>query len=63
MNKAKQEVVFHLNEPLSKSNNEKVPIEHKFIMTPLGNQDVFILKQSEQENIKGFYLNVLYIYI
>jgi hypothetical protein len=35
-----------------KSVEETVPTEHKFVMTPLGSQDVYILKQSE-ENSKG----------
>jgi hypothetical protein len=54
-------VAFHLNQALrpnatTKTNataaEEKVPLEHKFVMTPLGGQDIFILKQSE-ENSKG----------
>jgi hypothetical protein len=53
----KQEVVFHLNEVLAKTTKsgekeEKIPLEHKFVMTPLGSQAVYILKQSE-ENSKG----------
>jgi hypothetical protein len=53
--------VFLLNESLSKSIKqvagekpieETIPTEHKFVMTPLGSQDVFILKQAE-ENSKG----------
>jgi hypothetical protein len=59
--KPKQEVVFLLNESLSRSVKqtagerkveETVPTEHKFVMAPLGSQDVYILKQSE-ENSKG----------
>jgi hypothetical protein len=50
-------VVFLLNESLSKSikpvaGEETIPTEHKFVMTPLGSQDIFILKQAE-ENSKG----------
>lgn len=63
MPKPKQEVVFHLNESLGKSVSskigekvveEKVPAEHKFVMTPLGNQALYILKQSEEAS-KGIY--------
>ena len=32
---------------------EKIPFEHKFVTTPLGSQNVFILKQTD-ENSKGF---------
>jgi len=35
-----------------KSFEEKIPLEHKFVTTPLGSQDVFILKQYE-EGSKG----------
>ncbi len=61
--KQKQDVVFLLNESLSKSIKqetaeksveENVPTEHKFVMTPLGSQDVYILKQAE-ENSKGIF--------
>lgn len=58
--KPKQEVVFLLNETLSKSaklgpdgkvvGEEIVPLEHKFLMTPLGSQDMYILKQSEENS-------------
>ena len=56
-----REVAFHLNEQLGqhvtikvgdKSFEEKIPLEHKFVTTPLGSQDVFILKQYE-EGSKG----------
>ena len=56
-----REVAFHLNEQLGqhvtiqvgdKSFEEKIPLEHKFVTTPLGSQDVFILKQQE-EGAKG----------
>ncbi len=55
----KQEVVFHLNENLAKTTKsgekeEKIPLEHKFVMTPLGSQAMYILKQSE-ENSKGIF--------
>ena len=49
-------MAFHLNESLGqnvtikvgdRSFDEKIPLEHKFITTPLGSQDVYILKQSE----------------
>jgi hypothetical protein len=60
--KPKQEVAFHLNQSLrpnvtpkiadGKTVEEKVPLEHKFVMSSLGSQDIFILKQSE-ENSKG----------
>lgn len=52
-----REVAFHLNEQLGqtvtikvgdKSFDEKIPLEHKFITTPLGSQDVFVLKQQEE---------------
>jgi transcription initiation factor TFIIF subunit beta len=51
----KQEVVFHLNETLARSSKpgekeEKVPTEHKFVMTPLGSQAVYILKQPEVDS-------------
>lgn len=51
-----RDVVFHLNESLGqnvtikvgdRSFEEKIPLEHKFLTTPLGSQDVYILKQSE----------------
>lgn len=32
--------------------DEKIPLEHKFITTPLGSQDVYIMKQQE-EGAKG----------
>ena len=47
--------MFHLNESLSKSETnkeEKIPLAHKFIITPLGSQDMYVLKQTE-ENSKG----------
>ena len=66
--KPKQEVGFLLNETLSKSaklgpdgkvvGEEIVPLEHKFLMTPLGSQDMYILKQSE-ENSKGILNNFI----
>jgi hypothetical protein len=57
-----KEVSFHLNETLGqhvnikiggKSIEQKIPLEHKFVTTPLGSQNVYILKQTE-ENAKGF---------
>lgn len=57
----KKEVAFHLNEALGqtvtikvgdKEFDEKIPLEHKFITTPLGSQDVYIMKQQE-EGAKG----------
>ena len=59
--KPKQEVVFHLNEALGQTATikignttleQKIPLAHKFLMTPLGSQDIYILRQSE-ENSKG----------
>jgi hypothetical protein len=50
-------VAFHLNEALGQTATlkignstleQKVPLEHKFMMTPLGTQDVFILRQAEE---------------
>ena len=47
-----------MNESLGQSVNikigdktieEKIPLEHKFLMTPLGSQAVYILKQSEEQ--------------
>lgn len=55
-----KEVSFHLNETLGqhvnikiggKSIEHKIPLEHKFVTTPLGSQNVYILKQTE-ENAK-----------
>jgi len=55
-----KEVSFHLNETLGqhvnikiggKSIEHKIPLEHKFVTTPLGSQNVFVLKQTE-ENAK-----------
>lgn len=52
-----REVAFHLNEQLGqtvtikvgdRSFDEKIPLEHKFITTPLGSQDVYIMKQQEE---------------
>lgn len=62
--KAKQEVMFHLNETLAigsgkpgdKSTEERVPIEHKFMMNYPGNQALYILKQPDDAS-KGFRLN------
>lgn len=34
---------------------EKIPLEHKFVTTPLGSQNVYILKQTD-ENTKGFFI-------
>lgn len=51
----KQDVVFHLNESLasgSKSGEERVPAEHKFMMNNPGNQALYILKQAD-ESSKG----------
>jgi hypothetical protein len=55
----KQEVVFQLNQSLAsgtltKGEEEKVPVEHKFDMTALGSQTMYILKQGE-DNGKGCY--------
>lgn len=57
--KMKQDVVFHLNEKLAnnvkvedKMVEEKVPIEHKFMMSHHGNQALYILKQPDDENLK-----------
>ncbi len=56
LSSSSRDVAFHLNESLGqnvtikvgdKSFEEKIPLEHKFITTPLGSQDVYILKQSE----------------
>ena len=49
--------MFQLNEALgqnvkmkigeNKFLDHKIPLEHKFLMTPIANQNVYILKQSE----------------
>lgn len=57
--------MFHLNETLAngarvgdKIIDEKVPIEHKFMMNPPGNQALYILKQPDDASIsKGFLLS------
>jgi hypothetical protein len=55
--KPKQEVAFHLNEALGNMTThkignsvveQKIPFEHKFMMTPLGTQDVYVLTQAEE---------------
>lgn len=58
--KAKQDVMFHLNEALAigsgkpgdKSTEERVPIEHKFMMNYPGNQALYILKQPPDDASK-----------
>jgi hypothetical protein len=37
---------------------QKIPLEHKFITTPLGSQNVYILKQTDEINVKDS-LNVI----
>lgn len=59
--------MFHLNETLAngtkpgdKNSEERVPIEHKFMMNNPGNQALYILKQADDAS-KGieifFFLN------
>ena len=62
MPKPKPQIVFQLNEALgqnvqvkiseTKFLEHKIPLEHKFLMTPIANQNVYILKQSAEENAK-----------
>lgn len=60
--KPKPQIVFQLNEALGQnvqvkiSENKflehKIPLEHKFLMTPIANQNVYILKQSTEDSAK-----------
>jgi hypothetical protein len=65
MGKPKPDVVFRLNENLAqtKSTNEsddKIPIEHKLVMIPyLGNQGMYILKQTEETNQQKESLSII----
>ena len=46
--------MFHLNESLAKGTergpDERVPVEHKFIMNNPGNQALYIMKQPDESS-------------
>lgn len=47
-NKIQKQIMFNSSEQLMpKQGEEKVPVKHKFLMAPIGSQDMYILKQKE----------------